>query len=364
MKFSTKNALPAFVIFGLVYLFLFLALGGNAGAAHMHASGIGAGGALLGIIAPFPVIPELTAIAVMYKNIKYIADNVLIRTPPVSKESFRWRKYDLAQAFTIPNTKVARTSKPNQVEFGFTEEDASTLDYALDEPVPQSDILNAAGTNYDPLGRATEMTAELIALDREKRVADLVFDSSNYDDTNVNDLTEDYKWQSKASGYKSDPVADIEGGLDKMVIRANTMVIGRPLYTALRTHPQILKSVNRNLGDSGVARRQDMADLFELDNIFVGESWANSAKKGQAPALYRLWGTFCALLYINPLATNTGGLSWGYTVPFGTRVAGAMPDKDIGMRGGQMVRVGESVKEIVAAKSCGYLIESDALEAD
>ncbi|UUE75979.1 hypothetical protein [Pectobacterium aroidearum] len=98
--------------------------------------------------APFPIDPHLTSIAIAYRNGSLIADSVLPRVP-VGKSEFKWWEYDLADGFTLPNTSVGRTSQPNQVEFNATEETSSTSDYALDSPVPQSDIDNAP-KNYDP----------------------------------------------------------------------------------------------------------------------------------------------------------------------------------------------------------------------
>lgn len=98
--------------------------------------------------APFPIDPELTAIAIAYRNGRMISDEVLPRVP-VGKQEFKFWKYDLAQGFTVPETLVGRKSKPNEVEFSATDETGSTEDHGLDAPVPQADIDNAP-TNYNP----------------------------------------------------------------------------------------------------------------------------------------------------------------------------------------------------------------------
>ncbi|MUI52382.1 phage capsid protein, partial [Pseudomonas aeruginosa] len=128
--------------------------------------------------APFPIDPELTAIAIAYRNGRMIADEVLPRVP-VGKQEFKYWKYDLAQGFTVPETLVGRKSKPNEVEFSATDETSSTEDHGLDAPVPQADI-DDAPTNYNPLGHATEQTTNLILLDREARTSKLVFNPNSY----------------------------------------------------------------------------------------------------------------------------------------------------------------------------------------
>ena len=126
--------------------------------------------------APFPIDAELTAIAIAYRNGRMIADDVLPRVP-VGKQEFKYWKYDLADGFTVPNTLVGRKSRPNEVEFDATDATDSTEDHGLDAPVPKADIDNAPA-NYNPLGRATEQTTNLIVLDREVRTSALVFNLS------------------------------------------------------------------------------------------------------------------------------------------------------------------------------------------
>ncbi|MGV8796604.1 hypothetical protein ACV373_31930, partial [Pseudomonas aeruginosa] len=60
--------------------------------------------------APFPIDPELTAIAIAYRNGRMIADEVLPRVP-VGKQEFKFWKYDLAQGFTVPETLVGRCGR-------------------------------------------------------------------------------------------------------------------------------------------------------------------------------------------------------------------------------------------------------------
>ena len=146
--------------------------------------------------APFPITAALTAIAIAYRNPRLIADEVLPRVP-VGLQVFKYRKFALADGFTVPDTKVGRTSKPGQVEFGFTEVEASTKDYALDDPIPNADIENAP-QGYDPVGRATENITDLIALDREIRVAAAVFNAANYGAVNKVQLAGNDQWDQYA----------------------------------------------------------------------------------------------------------------------------------------------------------------------
>jgi hypothetical protein len=303
--------------------------------------------------APFPIQPELTAVAIAYRNQALIADGVLPRVP-VGKQEFKYLKHTKEDTFTLPDTRVGRKGKPNEVDFTATETTSATEDYGLDDPIPQNDIDNAP-ENFDPLGRATEGLADLILLDREKRAADLVFTAANYPAANKVTLAGVSQWSDFTN---SDPVANIMAGLDALILRPNIMVLGRAVFSKMATHPKIAKAVLGNSGDVTIATRQQIAALFELEEVLVGEGWLNTAKKGQTASMARVWGKHCALLYRNKVATTQNGTTFGLTAQFGSRVAGAMPDENIGLRGGQRVRVGESVKELITASDLGYFIEN------
>jgi len=301
--------------------------------------------------APFPIQPELTAIAIAYRNTRLIADEVLPRVP-VGKQEFKYLKHTLAEGFTVPDTRVGRKSRPNEVEFSATEETSSTEDFGLDDPIPQVDLDNAP-PNYDPRGRAVEGIMNLVELDREVRVAGMVFDANQYGAANKITLSGTSQFSDFAN---SDPLEVIMTGLDALVMRPTIMVIGRPAFSVLCRHPKIVKAVNGNSGDSGIVQRRAIAELFELEDVLVGEAWVNTARKGQAVTMARTWGKHIALLRRDKTAHTRSGATFGLTAQFGGRIAGSTPDKDIGLRGGERVRAGESVKELITAADLGYMI--------
>jgi len=303
--------------------------------------------------APFPIQPDLTAIAVMYKNKAMIADKIAPRKP-VAKQEFKYIKHNMAEGFTVPDTRVGRKSAPNNMEFTATEVVDSTQDYGLQDAIPQSDLDNAP-VNYNPLNVATQQLANLIELDREVRTANLVFNPATYATGNKQTLATTAQFSDYVN---SDPLGVIMTALDSMVMRANRMVIGRAAFTKLAMHPKIVKASFGNAGDSGIATREFIARLFELDEVIVGESFINNSKKGQAPSLARAWGKHIALLNVDNLADVNSGTSFALTAQFGSRIAGALPDSDIGLRGGQRLRVGESVKEFITAPDLGYFIQN------
>lgn len=335
--------------------FSLLAVGERAGW-WMLTSVRGAFGQAGQVVAPFPVTPELQAVALAYRNAAMIADAVLPRVP-VGAQNFKYLSFPKGELITVPETKVGRKGAPNQVEFTAVEVDGSTQDHALDDEVPHADIENARSQPGmpDPLMRATEGTTELLVLAREIRVAALAFAAGSYAGANKVDLNGNDIWSTKHAD--SDPITDILTGLDVPMMRPNVMVLGQSASLALRTHPKIVKSFNGSEGDSGVVPVAFIRDLFELEEVLVGQGWVNTAKKGQAVNRVRVWGGHCALIHRNKNADTQRGATFGYTAQWGSRIAGSEYDGKIGMRGGQRVRVGESVKELLMADDLGYFIQ-------
>lgn len=301
--------------------------------------------------APFPINPVYAAIAVAYKNKKLIADEVMPRVP-VGKREFKYMKHSLAEGFTIPDTHVGRRSKPNEVEFSSDEETASVEDYGLDSPVPYDDIDNAP-EGYDPLANAVESTTDLVLLDREIRVASLIHNSASYAAT--------HRVTQTGTDRVDDPDFDVIGFIqdiiDSMLIAPTDMTLSRKVASKMCRHPDIVKAFHGNSGDRGKAPVSFLAELFELDRINVGEAFVNAAKKGQAPSIQRAWQDRIAL-HVNDRLANTMNkrITFAMTAQYQDRIAGSTPDKNIGLRGGEMVRAGESVKELITASDLGFLI--------
>ena len=310
----------------------------------------------------FPINPALTAIAMAYRNPDQtlIADLVLPRIP--SAQLFKWTKYNMADGYSVPDTKVGPKSEPNKVDFKGIELQDQVQDWGLDDVVSNSEVEafaampkpDGAGP-LSPEALSVMMIMNLIKLDRELRVANLVFNTATYPGGNQATLAGTSQWSDQVN---SDPVAAIGDALDIPVIRPNKMAIGRNAWTKLRRHPKIVQACNASFQGAGIAARQQVADLFEIQEILVGDSFVNNARRGQAASLNRTWGKNCLLFYSNQQAAIERQPVFGFTAQFGTSVAGEIPAPTKGLRGSMMVRAGESVKEIISANDVAYYFQN------
>lgn len=304
--------------------------------------------------APFPVNPALTAIALSYRNAELIADMVLPRVP-VATDSFKYFKRNQSEQFTVPDTKLGRKSEANEVEFGGTEVTDAVQGYGLKDSVPLQDIRNAQGLPFDPLADATEGLTALLRLDRELRVAGLVFNAGNYAAANKATLAGATQWSDYTN---SNPVAAIMAAFDNMLMRPNKLVLGQAVWTTLRQHPKVVEAVKgtgAGVNAQGMITRQQLAELLEITDVVVGSGWVNTAKKGAAASMARCWGKFAAAIYTEPVGARNA-TTFGFTAEAG----GGFQTRDwfepkIGMEGAQVVQVSDLVKEVLPANDLGYL---------
>lgn len=298
---------------------------------------------------PFPIDARLTGIALAYTNRELIGDLVLPRVP-VGQQAFKWLRYDKGDRFTIPSTIVGRKGKPNEVEFGATEESGVVNDYGLDDVIPNDDIASAP-QGYDPLGNAVEGITDLILLDREVRVAAKVFATANHSGNSA--LASGDEWNDPTSN----PIEQIMDYLNTPLMRPNTLVLSGDSADALRIHPKIVKAVQGNSGDSGIVGLEAIASLFGLQRILTSRAIYNTAKPGQTLSFGQVWGSGkAAFLHLNPLANTRRGFTWGFTAQWQGRVSGQMDEPTTGLRGARRVRVGESVNELIVGVDGGYLL--------
>lgn len=293
--------------------------------------------------------PEYTGMAIQYKNKEFIADMVMPRRT-VGAEDFKWIKFPKANRFGIKDTKIGRTSYPNQVSFGGTEAADRTIDYGLEGLVPNKEIKLFSDT-YDPLGNMTILTSEIVALGREKRVSDIVFNAATYAAENKVTLAGADQWSDPAS----DPVDQMIEKLDALLVRPNKAIFGRPVWTKLRKHPKVVAKIFGSSNTTGIVTRQALADALELDEIIVGTPWYQTAKPGQTEAYAELWGKHASFIYQSSVASE---MTFGFTAQFGERRTLTAEDPRAGIDGSTIVRVVESVKEVTPATDLGFFFQN------
>lgn len=315
---------------------------------------------------PFPIDATMTAIAIGYKNrSQEMLHSRVLPAVRVSSEDFKWLEFPIEQYFTQRDLEVGRKSRVNEVEFFAEEKRGYVRDFGLDDVVPITDIDEARRaregkrSRYDPEAQAVEGLTNLVDLGREVRAAAVVQDPNNYDAGRKVTLAGDDQF----SDYEnSDPYAVLNEGMTKpLVYRANTVVMGQSVWEVLKRHPRLIKAAKGGLAEDGAISRAQFAELMEIElhRLLIGVSMVNAAKPGQPVNLAKVWGNSIEMLYIDDQkqSPTDSVLTWGFTADLEGRIAGAVHEPNVGLKGGMRVRVGERVNEIVCAKSLGYMID-------
>lgn len=306
---------------------------------------------------PIPVHPELTAVAVKAPVPGMIADQVLPEFPVIA-EAFKWNEYPTAQGVTVPDTKVGRTSATPRVSFGAEERDGSVEDHGLEDVVPITD--QTANSDIDPEALSAEMTSQLVTLAREVRTARLVFNPATYLPAQITSYGAGEGWYDE----DSDVLGDFEAARDAMLVDPNTLTTGLDGLRALRRHPQLVKAV-RPSSSSGEGRLsiEELKEVLDIETILVGKGYVNAARPGQAESIQRVWQGHASLTFTERVVKNSRSYTFGATARLGGKVALKEFDRNVGLRGGNVIRVGERVRELVIAKQAGWLFQNAAAAA-
>lgn len=325
---------------------------------------------------PFPLISvPLSGVAINYANINrlnrgYIADRVA-RRRRVNSELFRWYRSNLSDAFTVYDTQIDRLGQANEIMRGWQLTEDSTKDYAIREPVPQSDENAAAdqGLPFSLRASAVENVVNQIQLNREIRVATLCNSASSYLTGYSRDLaTVGPRWSDYAN---SDPLADIMTARTGMLVRPNVATTNRLVMDVLRRHPKLSQAVGGSQNGGALLSEELVANLLGFREIIVGDTLYQTNKRGQTPtATGQIWGNHFAMHY-QAGTTEPGGImstagpqsqepDFLTTFQYGDWVSSekAYGPGDMGLRGGVKVLAGESVLERQVAPYAGYLFQN------
>ncbi len=120
----------------------------------------------------------------------------------------------------------------------------------------------------------------------------------------------------------STPFEDVDANNDAIEgrtgVRANTLVLNRKGWSALRNHPDVLDRVKggANNASPAMASRQAVAELMELDKIVVTSAVRNTAAEGVTASVSRIAGNHALLVYAAPnpgLFEPSGGYIFRWT---------------------------------------------------
>ena len=234
--------------------------------------------------------------AYMNEADSYISDKIF-PVVPVKKQSAKIAKYTKEDWFK--DDAALRSPGTESAGSGFTVDTTSI--YFCENYAVHKDIADEVRANtdspFDPDLEATMLVTDKLLLKREVAWStDHLATSKWGTDTNLTAA----KWSDYAVG---DPIGDIETGKDTIhgttAREANTMVIGRQVWSKLKHHPDFIERIKYT--QRGVLTTDIVGSILEIPRFFVGKAIKNTYNEGQtdASAAYAyIMGKVALLLHV------------------------------------------------------------------
>lgn len=301
---------------------------------------------------------NLSALAVEYQPKGLIGRNLLTTVPTNGEKSGTFRKRDKAMFLREMNVEIGDTGLPHEVEGAYSTGNFVCENYAAFGKVPavlnsQSDVPINLKTD------ALKVAKMRLMLAQERRVANLFQTTANYAASNTVTLTGTDQWSDVTSG-DSDPIGDIDTYRSEIYASPDAKMVawmGWDTWLKLKEHPQILERVKFGGSPSapGMVTKQALADLLEVDELYVAAQRSTTSNPGATATYSRIWGKHFGIAAVEP-GQSTMFLGFGGLFVFQEPQATEFFDGRPGLQGIYEMKIAESCDEIVVANDAACLI--------
>lgn len=231
----------------------------------------------------------------------------------------------------------------------------NTIDRGLEEVVDDAYARNISRF-FDGELAAARMTKLQVRLGHEQRVASALFNTTNF-----GTATNSAVAYTEALIATIDFPRDVTDAINALALRGvvpNAMVMSQPVFTRLRRSTIMQNYIrgNRPSDSQILTSPSDMAQAFNIQNVFVGPAGINSKKKGQTYSGTGLWNnTYVWIGNIKSGDFMNGGalrtIVWNQEG--GIWVTESYREEQ---RRSNVVRVRQNTDEVAVDTNAGYLI--------
>lgn len=239
----------------------------------------------------------LSTFAAGYSPAKYFADEV---SPVIitGESAGRYKTRELYDTITPKvDDAVSAHGKANQVEYKVGEAPFACQDRALLDYVPADQIKKNEHASREAV---TKHVMNQLLLKREIRVAAQLFNASNYGANTANGSD----WTDSAGS----PLDDFDGAISALADTSLedsrlVAIMSLETYQALRKHPDL----RGNGAGERLLTKQQIADLLEIDEIFVSRASVNSVAPNESRSVTktRIWSPWSCMISRVPAGSPT-----------------------------------------------------------
>lgn len=297
--------------------------------------------------------PILTDAMVRFRNDEFIAEQVF-PVLPVTKEQDYIFVFDKENLRAPKNSQRGLYDRAERVDYGLNQVAMPTLvERALEQPVSWK-VKKQAQDPLQPEISATNNLTEKLAIEKEVALATYLANTANV--TQNTTLSGTGQWSDYTNSH---PLVAIQTGADVVLQnslkRPNVAVMGRAVFSQLRNHPDILDRVKYTARASQQEIANALADLFDVDRVFVGTASQNTAQEGQTSTTAFIWGKHFWLMYVATIpAIETVSAGYHLIIP-DERYVDTWVEQQIKS---DLVRCNDYYTRFTMAVECMYLFKN------
>lgn len=216
-----------------------------------------------------------------------------------------------AEEYRKYRTKRGMRSKSNRMEWGADLIPYELAEHTMEIPVDdrEESLGKTLGNNIQPRRIAAKKAQGIVLNDLEIEQAEMAQNPDNYESDHVKSLSSGEKFSNESS----DPFAVLETAKEKIRkrigIAPNTLVLGTSSGSALKRHPKIIDRLKYS--QVGVVTDSDLAKVFDLQKVVIGESMMATKEGSFAP----LWDMVAVMAYVPEKGDqDVENPSFGYTL--------------------------------------------------
>lgn len=262
------------------------------------------------------VDPILTTVARGYRHAEHVF-TALFPIVLVGQRAGKIIEFG-AEDFLRRNLARAPGADRPRLNVGYEGKDYAVAQRALDGVVTRELMQEAAAVPGIDLGRrAVSTVLANTSLQLEIAASDLATKTSIYAASNRSALSGTSQWSNKSSNPQQAVEDAKETIAEGIGIEPNLLVLGEPVYRALKVHPDIIDRIKYTeglgAGNAATVTPEKLAAYFDVPRVVVGR-----ARQGKPGAFSPIWGKNAILAYagqssLDSAEANMGEPSFGYT---------------------------------------------------
>lgn len=284
----------------------------------------------------------------------------------VAKQAGTFGKIPLEQLLLAHETVRAPGSGYPRGKWTFGTATYATEEHGWEEPVDDREAQMYA-EYFDAEQVSTQRAYDIVLREMEKRIAALIFNSTTWTGATLTTAVTN-EWDSN---HISDavPVTNVLAAKQKVYdgcgMWPNALIICRKVFNNLRNIDDVTEKIASSGAGAPISARkitaQQLAEVFDLDYVFVAGGAKNTAMEGQTAALADIWDDEYAMVAKVALTQDPREPCLGRVFHWsedGSLIGGqAETYRDETVRG-NVVRVRNDTDEIVLYTKCAHLLSN------